>query len=236
MRVRARRRFSQCSTKQKIETLTSPCYPMKFTIPSDNIKKLERDLADWGGKGSELDREHSGIKADRKRPSGSKASDRFDAEGAYSDFTGFCCWSMIVLDTGSIVRKWSINDSKRHGFNTRSQWQNLTWTSRFSAKVMKPVQKTPNSRNDWVRKGLWIGFENVSETSLSTEQQWWVCDEADKSMRRLYMQLFVSSKLGLRVVNTGMGRRDTGIQSAFRTDLITAYAGTDSEEIDVENH
>ena len=47
--------------------------------------------------------------------------------------------------------------------------------------------------------------------------------EAGKALRRSYMQLFTTSKIGLGIQDTGMGRRESSVQSKFRSDLRIFY-------------
>jgi hypothetical protein len=42
----------------------------------------------------------------------------------------------------------------------------------------------------------------------------------EKSTQRSFIQLFTTSVLGLGITHTGAGRRDTSVQSKFRSDLL----------------
>jgi hypothetical protein len=53
--------------------------------------------------------------------------------------------------------------------------------------------------------------------------------EIEKSKRRSLIELFTTSKIGLRITNTGRGRRDTSVQSRFRKACISAYNTSDPD-------
>lgn len=52
---------------------------------------------------------------------------------------------------------------------------------------------------------------------------------AGSSLRRSYIRLFTTSKLGLGILGTGAGKRGSRTQSIFRKDLIEYYSSTDLE-------
>jgi hypothetical protein len=48
----------------------------------------------------------------------------------------------------------------------------------------------------------------------------------EKSTQRSFIQLFTTSVVGLGITHTGAGRRDTSVQSKFRSDLLDAYGAS----------
>ncbi|KAI9765070.1 MAG: hypothetical protein M1839_005617 [Geoglossum umbratile] len=52
-------------------------------------------------------------------------------------------------------------------------------------------------------------------------------DGSEGSLRRSFIQLFTTSKLGLGITSTGAGKRDSRMQSTFRSTMIEAYNSRD---------
>ena len=107
----------------------------------------------------------------------------------------------IALRRSEVQRKISLRDFTRNG-ESSPEWK-----------------KTEEARNLFeqirAQKATAKIYQSQAEKLSGTGEK--------RSLRASFMKLFATSKMGLNVLATGNGRRDSAKQSRFRADIIDAY-------------